>query len=148
MPGFRDVLERFRPAGTPGAASPVGVPADRRDAVATELEPVFAALSEVVRECDVVRRDAHEAATHLAADSGEQARALVAEARRNAPTERAGAAARRRDDAADELARIGREAETAAEEVYERARTRLPVLVERVAAAVRADFAATDGDLP
>jgi hypothetical protein len=148
MPGVRDMLERFRPAGTPGAASTVGVPADRRNAVAAELEPVFAALSDVVRQCEAVRGEAREAAARLATGSGEQAGALLAGARRDAPAERAAAAARRQDDAAEELARIGTQAKTAAQEEYARAQRRLPALVERIAAVVRADLAGSDGGPP
>lgn len=142
MPGLRDVLDRFRPAGTPGAAtSGVGVPADRRAAAAAELEPVFAELARVARQCAALRREADDEATHLLGESTARARTLVTQARHDAAAERATAAARRRDEAAIELTRIRTEAEAAARAEYRRAEQRLPALVERIAAAVRADLA-------
>ena len=45
MPSARDMLQRFRPIGTPGAAAPAGVPADRAAELGRELQPVFDELA-------------------------------------------------------------------------------------------------------
>jgi hypothetical protein len=45
LPQARDFLNRFRPAGAPGAASRVAVPADRTAELASELVPVLALLA-------------------------------------------------------------------------------------------------------
>ncbi|KAE8765526.1 hypothetical protein, partial [Georgenia thermotolerans] len=62
MPRARDILQRFRPAGTPGAAAPAGVPADRVTEMAAELEPVLARLAEAQAEADQVRAAARQEA--------------------------------------------------------------------------------------
>ena len=51
MVRVREVLHSFRPAGAPGAAGAVGVPADRGADLAAELEPEFAQLASTEREC-------------------------------------------------------------------------------------------------
>ena len=45
MTRTRELLERFRPAGTPGAAGGRGVPVDRVAERSAELEPVLELLS-------------------------------------------------------------------------------------------------------
>ncbi|WP_330180126.1 hypothetical protein OHB26_27395 [Nocardia sp. NBC_01503] len=47
MPQWRDFLDRFRPAGAPGAAAPRGVPADRAAELTAELTPLLARLDRV-----------------------------------------------------------------------------------------------------
>jgi vacuolar-type H+-ATPase subunit H len=145
MPGVRDLLDRFRPAGSPGAATAAGVPADRCAAVTAELEPVLAALARVERTCDELRRDAAEAATRRVTEAHGRARAIVAHAHSEAPSVRAAAAAQRREQAAAELTRLVADAEATADDERRRADERLPVLIDRVLAAVRADLAALDG---
>lgn len=87
MPQARDFLDRFRPAGAPGAASRAGVPADRAAELASELAPVLALLAGTDAECHrivtVARRDAEqvgerarEQAAVLAADAQRRARAV------------------------------------------------------------------------
>jgi hypothetical protein len=66
-----DLLNRFRPAGTPGAAARAGVPVDRAAEAAAELEPVLALLAEAESACAAVR----ERARQDAKDIGERARA-------------------------------------------------------------------------
>ncbi|HEX7745917.1 MAG TPA: hypothetical protein VF462_11720, partial [Micromonosporaceae bacterium] len=58
MPAVRELLDRFRPAGAPGAASAAGVPADRQTTASAELDPVFAALADVVAKCAGLRATA------------------------------------------------------------------------------------------
>ncbi|GAA1331576.1 hypothetical protein GCM10009647_071660 [Streptomyces sanglieri] len=56
---LRDFLERFRPAGTPGASA-AGVPVDRTAERASELEPTLAQLMDVQREAARIRASADE----------------------------------------------------------------------------------------
>ena len=88
MPRSRDILQRFRSAGTPGAATATGVPADRVAELSAELEPVLAQLVSVQQEVSRIRADAHNEAerrrrgvraetTHL---TGDPAALLLAEA--------------------------------------------------------------------
>jgi len=49
VPGLRDYLDRFRPAGVPGAGG-AGVPADRPRELETELTTVLALLDAVHAE--------------------------------------------------------------------------------------------------
>lgn len=140
MPGIRELLERFRPAGTPGAATAAGVPADRRDAVVAELRPVFAALAETERECDKLRDAAVAAAEQCSADSAERGRAILAAARTQAPAERAAAASRRCEAGRADVERVVAAGLSAAHDERRRADERLPRQLAGVVAAVRADF--------
>ncbi|HET6967588.1 MAG TPA: hypothetical protein VFI44_04880 [Ornithinibacter sp.] len=96
MPRVRDVLHRFRPSGTPGAATAAGVPADRAGELAAELEPVLALLAETDRECaDILERARVEEAEIRARDAV-RARAVLAAGRALVEAERAAATARSR----------------------------------------------------
>ena len=96
MSRVRDVLQRFRPSGAPGAATAAGVPVDRRAELAAELEPVFALLVETERECaDILDRARLEEA-RIRARGAERARGIVAAGRARVEAERAAAAARSR----------------------------------------------------
>jgi len=146
VPSARDLLERFRPAGTPGAATAAGVPADRREAVAAELQPVFAALAETERECDEIGHAATAAAEERAAGTTRRVHAILDRARAEAPAERAAAAALRRDHEATDLDRIVAAGRAAVATETRRAGERLPQLVTAVVAAVRTDLGRLDGD--
>ncbi len=137
MPQLRDFLDRFRPAGAPGAAARVAVPADRSAELEAELAPVLALLDGVDAECAGVvaqaRLDAgritaaaHEAATAQLGDADRRARA----AREQAVQEALAAA---RAEAADTMARAQRDALRA----RELAGQRIPALVSRAADLVR-----------
>jgi vacuolar-type H+-ATPase subunit H len=68
LPQLRDFLERFRPAGAPGAAASAGVPADRSRELEAELGPVLALLEGVDAECArIVARARHDAGQIIAA---------------------------------------------------------------------------------
>jgi hypothetical protein len=96
MPRVRDVLQRFRPSGAPGAATAAGVPADRAHELAAELEPVFALLADTERECaDIVDR-ARRAESGIRVREAERARGVLAAGRARVEAERAAAAARSR----------------------------------------------------
>ncbi len=148
MPGLRDVLQRFRPAGAPGAATAAGVPVDRRADVAAELEPVFAALAGVQQECAQVRADGAQRASRLRTEAADESRAILVRARGEIAAERARAAAQRVHDAEQELAGIDAAADRSAEEVRRRTALRLPGLVERVVDRVRGELAEVAPDEP
>ena len=142
MPAVRDLLERFRPAGAPGAASAAGVPADRRATVAAELEPIFAALDEVTRKCEALRLTASRAADRQVAHAEQQASALVARAATEAEAERAAASAQLRSRAVREVAEIAARAAVDADAVRrDGEQTRLQLLI-RLVQRVRAELAA------
>jgi hypothetical protein len=141
MPRVRDLLYRFRPAGTPGAAGGAGVPVDRGAAAREELEPVFALLSATTVDCaDIVAQAERDARKQRAADA-ERARGLVAQAREQVLPERAAAtAAVGRQLAADAAGAVAA-AERDALELQIRVDQRAPELVDRVVADVRAFLA-------
>lgn len=94
MAQVRDFLDRFRPAGAPGAAQ-AGVPADRVAEREAELQPVLALLDGVRSECERIIEEAHSEAASIAAAARDEAVAIEAEAARRARSAR--------DDAAQEL---------------------------------------------
>ena len=149
MPRVRDVLERFRPAGAPGAPSAAGVPADRRAAVVAELEPVFAELSAVVRRCEEIRQGARTAASQRETVAEDHARAITAQARAESESERASAAATLREQAAQAASQALDNAEAAAAEVRRSGETRraalLGLVLERVHADLRTSFTSGGG---
>jgi F0F1-type ATP synthase membrane subunit b/b' len=136
----RDLLQRFRLAGTPGAASVAGVPADRVAEVSAELEPVFARLSDVQEQARRVRAAGQEEAERRRHDAREQARVIVGAAHREADAIRAGAAAELRRTADAESAAALTAADEEAERIRARVAERLPGYVDRAVAAFRATF--------
>jgi hypothetical protein len=148
VPGVRDLLDRFRPAGAPGAAGAAGVPTDRQKSVADELAPVFAGLAGVEAECDRMRREAAQTAAHRRADAADRARVMVARARGEAAAIRAAVAARIREDTAAELAQLVARTTAEADELRRRGARRLPELVSMVVERVREDLATLDGSAP
>jgi hypothetical protein len=64
MPYIREFLYRLRPAGAPGPAGPVGVPADRRADAEQELAEIFTALAATEAECAKIRSRADLEAQH------------------------------------------------------------------------------------
>lgn len=111
MPRVRDLLHRFRPAGAPGPAGRVGVPADRVAESATELEPLFAELAGTEQECLRILEQAKQDADEIRDQGLQQAQALTAAARRNAASTRASTAAQRAEEAESEAQAESRAAE-------------------------------------
>ncbi|HEX6335364.1 MAG TPA: hypothetical protein VFZ85_00260 [Jiangellaceae bacterium] len=138
-----DLLQRLRPAGAPGAAAPVAVPAEEEDAAAAELAPVFEALDAVVAECEAIRSSAEQAASDEMAQARRDAEAIVADALSRAPAERAAAAARihRSGDAAADALR--EEADAKAARLRMDSGRRLAELTELVVANLRAGLTGT-----
>jgi Skp family chaperone for outer membrane proteins len=137
MPQLRDFLERFRPAGAPGAAASAGVPADRSRELAAELDPVLALLADVDAECARIAAQAQDDAERIRAAAREQAAAMAADANRRAGAARREAAeavlTEARAEAADAVARaIAQAAQT-----RELAAQRIPVLVSRAVDLIR-----------
>jgi hypothetical protein len=141
VPKVRDLLAALRPASGPGAATPAGVPVDRRRDAAAELAPVFDALAPVLARCRAMRDDAQLRAARRGEASGERARAVVAEARAGYETDRAAEAARLRDLAEQGARRTAEEAEAAAQAVRAKATARQAGLVTEVLRLVREDLA-------
>ena len=135
MPGVRDLLYRFRPAGAPGPPSAAAVPADRVADRVAELAPVFALLAETETRCAVLReeaaRDAPERARPgppdgpLAVAAAETARPATEPRRRPGPRPSAPGSPPPRSAARAEAARL-----------LARAAARTPEWVARVAAEV------------
>lgn len=88
MPQARDFLDRFRPAGAPGAASRAGVPGNRAAELSAELEPALTLLADAHAECGRMIATARRDAERIADDARQQAAALAAEAHDRARTAR------------------------------------------------------------
>ncbi|MFI7063594.1 hypothetical protein ACIBL3_21595 [Kribbella sp. NPDC050124] len=140
-----DRLRRFRPVGTPGGAGPVGVPADDRSGVPAELVAVFAALDEVIAECQTIRTRAAQEAAAIVAGAERDATATIADARTRAAGERAEAAAavRARGDAAVDrtLAAASAEADLLTKQGLQRMDGVVALVVDRIVAEALADGA-------
>jgi len=131
---LRDFLDRFRPAGAPGAAGAAGVPADRRAGAEQELASLFAALAGVQRRCAEVRERAERDAERRRGQSRRMAAAIVARARSQAVAERAAAAAAAQAAARVQSERIAIDAQRDAVQVRASAQQRMPALVGRILA--------------
>lgn len=147
MPNVRDFLDRFRPAGSPGSASAIGVPADRRADAEEELAPVFAALQDADRRCADLQRQADEEARRELERARKTASELVDHARSRCADERAATAARAAGEAASEADRILDRGRRAAGEDRATAERRSPELVAQAVARARA-WAAEAGEVP
>ena len=137
MPRARDLLNRFRPSGTPGAAGAAGVPVDREAGAAAELAPIFAALAPTERECDEQLARAREDARRIRLESEQEAGRLVVEARGRQAEERAAVVSLLRERRAEAVAATSGAAEREAAAVRERAEARMAGCVDDVVAVVR-----------
>ena len=134
---FDNFLERFRPAGAPGAAAAVGVPANRPSELAAELEPVFGELSGVVAQARRIREQASSDADQIRCEAKEKAHILVESARHDIEDVRAAAMA----SAGERAQQVTQESLAAAERdaaaVRSRAADRLPAYVDHALDLVR-----------
>lgn len=137
MPRARDLLNRFRPTGTPGAPGAAGVPVDRHASSAAELANLFAALGPTEQACTQLLEAARADAARTRDRADEQARQLVAEARDRQATERAAVVAEIRGRRATESTAAALGWERRAEEIRRGAGERLPGVVDDVVDAVR-----------
>ena len=137
MARVRDILYRFRPAGSPGAAGTAGVPVDRGADLSAELAPLFAQLADTEAACDALVENARSEAVARHGRVSDSAHALVEGARDEAVVERAASAAATQSSGETELGSIRAHAESEAQELGRRAAARLPDHVARVVAFVR-----------
>ncbi|HUY45429.1 MAG TPA: hypothetical protein VMV92_06845 [Streptosporangiaceae bacterium] len=84
MPQLRDFLDRFRPAGAPGAAARAAVPVDRSSELEAELAPVLALLDGVDAECARIVAQARREAERITGAAREEAAAQLGDADRRA----------------------------------------------------------------
>ena len=138
MPQWRDFLERFRPAGAPGAAAQGGVPADRTADTASELAPILPMLDDIQAEVARIVSRAAEQADEIRKDAGRQAAEIVARAHTEGETARADAAVQSGALTAAENAGGKADRDRALEELRARTETRTPEYNDRVVAAARA----------
>jgi hypothetical protein len=125
VPSLRDFLNRFRPAGAPGAAR-AAVPVDQRRRRERELEPVLMLLDGLAAEC-----------AQLIAAAQRDAAAMAADAARQAADARGQSSADTLDAARAQAAHFVAEAARQAAQTRELARRRIPVLAAQAAALVR-----------
>jgi vacuolar-type H+-ATPase subunit H len=137
MPRSRDILTRFRPTGTPGAAAPTGVPSDRVAEATAELEPVIALLADAQQEAAGIRADAEREAERRLREATEYERSLVASAHRQAEAERANASLQATGRAEEDAASTLSTAEREAADIRQRASERMSAYVDAVVSAVR-----------
>jgi len=128
MPQVRDFLDRFRPAGAPGAAALAGVPADRMRELVDELSPALAALDGTDAECARIGAQARDEAQRITAAARAQAAAIVADADQRASAAREEAAEQSLAAARAAAAHAVADAEQQAAAVRELAERRIPVL--------------------
>lgn len=126
---LRDFLERFRPAGTPGASA-TGIPADRMAERAAELEPALARLTDVQQQVARIRAAAQEAAEVLRQNAVREAEHLLAVAREQAPEVRRQAAEPLLREARQEADALRAAGDRTASAIRERAGERMPHLVD------------------
>jgi vacuolar-type H+-ATPase subunit H len=136
VPGLRDYLDRFRPAGAPGAGG-IGVPADRSRELDAELTTVLALLDEVHAECAGVVAQARRDAERIVVAARAEAATMTGDADRRARAARDEAAwevlAAARTEAAWTVARAHQQALR----IRENAEQRIPALASRAVSLVR-----------
>lgn len=131
MAGFRDFLMRFRPVASPGHAAPAGVPADRSTELSAELGPSLSLLEEAEAQAQQIRVQAGQEAARRREAAENEAARIIEGARAHARDVRAENADRVRRTAEAELADILAASEHEVAAVRRRAADRLPGLVER-----------------
>jgi hypothetical protein len=137
VPQWRDFLERFRPAGTPGAAARPGVPADRSADAAAELTPLLVLLDDTQDEAQRIRREAADRAEEIRRAAQRQANQIVARARAEAEVVRAQTEAKARTAAAAAWSEMRAETAAEIERVQARVADRMPRYVDDVVALAR-----------
>jgi vacuolar-type H+-ATPase subunit H len=137
VPQLHDFLDRFRPAGAPGAAGRAAVPADHSRELETELLPVLALLDGTDTQCAGILAQAREDAEGIVAAARAEAAALLRDASQRAAAARADAVqhavAAARAEAADAMA----SAHQQARQVAELAGQRVPTLASRAVDLIR-----------
>lgn len=137
MPPVRNFLDRFRPAGAPGAAARAAVPVDRSSELEAELMPVLTLVDGVDADCARIVAVARREAGRITGAAREEAAAMLVDAERRARAAREQTVqqvlAEARAEAAETVASARREALRS----HELAGQRIPELVSRAADLVR-----------
>ena len=138
MTQTREFLDRFRPAGAPGAAARAGVHADRARELAAEVEPVLALLDDVHAECERIVTQAQREANQITGQAQAEVARIGRDAERRARAARdeatAGVLAQARADAQQAAAGAGQQAL----QIQRLAKRRMPELVATAVGLVRA----------
>ena len=137
MPQWQNILDRFRPAGTPGAAGRPGIPADRSADAAAELTAVLALLDDAQEEAARTRQVAVDRGQEIRRAAHRQAAELVAKARDDAETVRAQSEADALREAGADEDDKRRQTEAEISRLRQRADQRLAHDVDTVAAQAR-----------
>jgi vacuolar-type H+-ATPase subunit H len=137
VPQFRDFLDRFRPAGAPGAVARAAVPVDRSGELEAELTPVLALLDGVDAECGRVVAQARRDAERIVAAAREEAAAQLGDAGRRARVAREQAVQEILAAARAEAASTVASARRGALQAGELAGQRIPALAGRAVDLVR-----------
>lgn len=143
MAGLRDVLFRFRPAGTPGAPTAGAVPGDRAAEAGAELAPVLAELTGAEQTAARIRAEGEARASAIREQSERAARQIVDRARQDARTTRADAEARARAVQAARSAALVAEAQTRAARLREHAAAPVTASAARVVSGVADELRGT-----
>lgn len=137
MAQLHDFLDRFRPAGTPGAAGRAAVPADHAREMEAELLSVLALLDGTDARCAGIVTQARDDAERIVTAARAEAATLLSDAGQRAAAARADAVqhvvAAARADAANAVA----SAHEQARQVAELAGQRTPALAGRAIELVR-----------
>jgi hypothetical protein len=139
VPGFFDVLHRFRHLGAPPGppAAGLGVPARAGESLAGELLPVFTAVDAIVDDARSISDSALPEAQRAVAIGREQAERILEEGAARADEERAAVTTTAELRSQAELSRIAAEAECEVRRIAEVAGARRGALVARVVDRVR-----------
>lgn len=138
LPQLRDILDRFRPAGAPGAGGRVAVPIDRSRELEAELLPVLTLLDDTDAECAGIAGRAHDEAARIVATARADTAEILRDASSRAAAIRAEAVQQAVAAARAEAAGTVADARAEARDVAELASQRIPVLAGRAVALVRA----------
>jgi len=136
VPGLRDYLDRFRPAGAPGAGG-TAVPADRSRELQAELTAVLALLDGVHAECASVIAQARRDAERIVAAARGEAATVADGADKRARAAREEAAREVLAAAQAEAVGTVARADQQAMRVHDRSRQRIPALANRAVGLVR-----------
>ena len=148
MPQWRDFLDRFRPAGAPGAAARRGVPSDRKADAVAELMPLVSLLDDDQAQAERIREQARDRAAQVRAAADHGRAATITRARMEALAVRDDAAARARAKAAAECEQLLSDSEAEIGRLRARVDERMPASVDQVVALVRSvmdDFCGRPG---
>ena len=137
MPRWQNILDRFRPAGTPGAAGRPGIPADRSADAVAELTAMLALLDDAQEEAARTRQGATERAQEIRRAAHRQAAELVAKARDDAQSVRAQSEADALREAGADEDDMRRQTDAEIARLHQRAGERLAHDADTVAAQAR-----------